>query len=84
MNGVFKTYLDVFFIVLIDDILIYSRSEEDHACHYSIVLQTLSDKELFVKFSKCEFWLKTVAFLGYIVSGEGINVETQRIEEVHR
>ena len=56
MNRVFKQYLDLFVIILIDDILIYSRSEEEHASHLRVVLQTLKDHRLFAKFSKCEFW----------------------------
>ena len=76
MNRVFKPYLDMFVIVFIDDILIYSRNEEDHASHLKIVLHTLKDRELYVKFSKCEFWLESVAFLGHIVSGDGIKVDT--------
>ncbi|KAH0722658.1 hypothetical protein KY290_005316 [Solanum tuberosum] len=82
MNRVFKPYLDMFVIVFIDDILIYSRNEEDHASHLKIVLQTLKDKELYAKFFKCEFWLESVAFLGHIVSGDGIIVDTQKIEAV--
>ncbi|WMV10110.1 hypothetical protein MTR67_003495 [Solanum verrucosum] len=82
MNRVFKPYLDMFVIVFIDDILIYSRNEKDHTSHLRIVLQTLKDKELYAKFSKCEFWLESVAFLGHIVSGEGIKVDTQKIEAV--
>ncbi|KAH0658244.1 hypothetical protein KY289_026992 [Solanum tuberosum] len=80
MNRVFKPYLDMFVIVFIDDILIYSRKEEDHASHLRIVLQTLKDRELYVKFSKCVFWLESVAFLGHIVFREGIKVNTQKIE----
>ncbi|KAH0780669.1 hypothetical protein KY290_000267 [Solanum tuberosum] len=83
MNRVFKPYLDMFVIVFIYDILIYSRNEEDHASHIRIVLQTLKDRELYAKFSKCEFWLEPVAFLGHSVSGEGIKVDTQKIEAVH-
>ncbi|KAH0711565.1 hypothetical protein KY289_007524 [Solanum tuberosum] len=82
MNRVFKPYLVIFVIVFIDDILIYSRNEEDHASHLRIVLQTLKDKELYAKFSKCEFWLKSVAFQGHIVSGDGIKVDTRKIEAV--
>ncbi|KAH0729411.1 hypothetical protein KY289_000599 [Solanum tuberosum] len=82
MNRVFKPYLYMFVIVFIDDILIYSRNEEDHASHLRIVLQTLKDKDLYAKFSKCEFWLKSVAFLGHIVSGDGIKVDTRKIEAV--
>ena len=68
MNRVFKQYLDLFIIVFIDDILIYSRSEEEHASNLIVVLQTLKDRQLFAKFSKCVFWLQSVAFLGHIVS----------------
>ena len=71
-----------FVIVFIDDILINSRNEEDHASHLRIVLQTLRDKELYAKFSKCVVCLKFVAFLGHIVSGEGIEFDTQKIEAV--
>ena len=72
LNRVFKRYLDVIVIVFIDDILIYSRSEEEHTSHLRVVLQILMDRQLFSKFSKCEFWLQSVAFLGHIVSSEGI------------
>ncbi|XP_060202948.1 uncharacterized protein LOC132631389, partial [Lycium barbarum] len=82
MNRVFKTYLDLFVIVFIDDILVYSRSETDHAEHLRIVLQTLKDRELYAKFSKCEFWLKLVAFLGHVISGEGVKVDLQKINAV--
>ena len=76
MNRVFKQYLDLFAIVFIDDILIYSRSEEEHASHLRVILQTLNDRQLFSLFSKCEFWLQSVAFLGHIVSSEGIRVDS--------
>ena len=82
INREFKQYLDLFVIVFIDDILIYSRSEEEHASHLRVVLQTLKDRQLFAKFSKCEFWLQSVAFLGYIVSSKGIRVDSQKIEVV--
>ena len=84
MNRVFKQYLDLFVIVFIDDILIYSRSEEEQASHLRVVLQTLMDRQLFTKFSKCEFWLQSVAFLGHIVSSEGIRVDSQKIEAVKK
>ena len=82
MNRVFKPYLDSFVVVFIDDILIYSRGEEEHKSHLRIVLQTLREKQLFAKFSKCEFWLKEVAFLGHVVSGDGIKVDPKKTEAV--
>lgn len=76
MNRVFRPYLDMFMIVFIDDILVYSRNEEKHVNHLRVVLQTLKDHELYVKFSKYEFWLKSVAFLGHVISEDGIQVDT--------
>ncbi|KAH0655692.1 hypothetical protein KY285_030574 [Solanum tuberosum] len=67
MNRVFKQYLDLFVIVFIDDILIYSRNEDEHATHLRVGLQTLKDRQLFAKFSKCDFWLQSVTFLGHVV-----------------
>ena len=75
MNGIFRPYLDQFVIVFIDDILIYSGSEEEHAEHLRIVLQTLREHWLYAKLSKCQFWLDSVAFLGHIVSAEGVSVD---------
>ncbi|KAA3461695.1 Transposon Ty3-I Gag-Pol polyprotein [Gossypium australe] len=72
MNRIFRPYLDKFVVVFIDDILINSHEENEHAEHLRTVLQTLRDKQLYAKFSKSEFWLKEVGFLGHIVSGEGI------------
>ncbi|WMV45576.1 hypothetical protein MTR67_038961, partial [Solanum verrucosum] len=72
----------MFVIVFIDDILVYSRSEEEHANHLRQVLQILRDRKLYAKFSKCEFWLNSVAFLGHVVSDEGIRVDNQKIEAV--
>ena len=68
MNRIFRKYLDRFVVVFIDDILIYSRDENEHAEHLRIVLQTLCDKQLYAKFSKCEFWLREISFLGHIAS----------------
>ncbi|KAH0669472.1 hypothetical protein KY285_023635 [Solanum tuberosum] len=82
MNRVFKKYMDLFVIVFIDDILIYSRSEEEHVNHLRVVLQTLKDRQLFAKFSKCVFWLHSIAFLCHIMSSEGIYMASQKIEEV--
>ena len=69
MNRVFKPYLDMFVIAFIDDILIYSRNKEDHASQLRIALHTLKDIELYAKFSKCEFGLESLAFLGHGLLG---------------
>ena len=76
MNRVFRPYLDRFVIVFIDDIMVYSRSEQEHAEHLHRVLQTLREHKLYAKFSKCEFWLSSVVFLGHVVSKEGISVDS--------
>ena len=81
MNRVFRPFLDRFVIVFIDDILVYSKSEEEHARHLRFVLQTLRDHQLYVKFSKCEFWLNKVAFLGHVVSKDGIQVDSKKKKE---
>ena len=80
MNKVFKKFLDQFVIVFIDDILVYSKSPEEHKFHLSKVLQILREHALYAKFSKCEFWLNQVAFLGHVISGEGILVDPTKIE----
>ncbi|XP_070034802.1 uncharacterized protein [Nicotiana tomentosiformis] len=73
---------DLFVIVFIDDILVYSRLETEHADQLRTVLKVLQKEKLYAKLSKCEFWLNSVAFLGHIISGEGIQVDTQKIEAV--
>ena len=78
MNIVFKPYLDLFVIVFIDDILIYSRNKKDHASHLRIVLQTLRDKELYAKFSQCEFWLKNVASKATLFTMMGLELIPKR------
>ena len=82
MNRVFHDYLDMFNIVFIDDILIYSQSEEDHEMHLHLALQRLEEHKLDAKFSKCEFWLYIVVFLGHIVSEEGVVVYPMKIQAV--
>ncbi|KAJ9548812.1 hypothetical protein OSB04_021355 [Centaurea solstitialis] len=82
MNRVCQPYLDKFVIVFIDDILIYSRTEEEHGNHLRVILGLLKREKLFAKFSKCEFWLRKVQFLGHVVSGEGIQVDPGKIEAI--
>ena len=71
MNSVSQNYLDSFVIFFIDDILVYSKNEGDHMGHLRVVLQTLKGHQLFAKYIKCEFWLRSVTFLGHIISREG-------------
>jgi hypothetical protein len=82
MNKLFMKYLDKFVVVFIDDILIFSKNKEEHAEHLRIVLQILRENQLYAKFTKCEFWLDQVAFLGHIVSGRGVEVDPSKIESV--
>ena len=82
MNKVFRPYLDQFVVVFIDDILVYSRDEQEHEQHLKIVLQTLREKKLYAKLRKCDFWLKEISFLGHIVSAEGVRVDPVKIEAV--
>jgi hypothetical protein len=82
MNRVFHDFLDQFVVVFIDDILIYSKSLEEHEDHLRRVLQRLRDKRLYAKFSKCEFWLDKVIFLGHVVSRDGISVDPRKVEAV--
>jgi hypothetical protein len=82
MNSVFMPELDKFVVVFIDDILIYSKSEEEHAQHLRVILQRLRDHQLYAKFSKCTFWLRKVSFLGHVISAEGIAVDPSKVKEV--
>ena len=82
MNRVFQPYLDQFVVVFVDDILIYSQSELEHEDHLRIVLQLLRDHQLYGKFSKCEFWLTEVGFLGQAVSASGVSVDPEKVEAV--
>jgi hypothetical protein len=74
--------LDKFIVIFVDDILIYSKNDEDHAKHLHIVLQCLRDHQLYAKFSKCELWLDSVKFLGHIISSEGIAIDPSKVQEV--
>ena len=82
MKGIFKPCLDLFVIVFIDDILIYSKSRKEHEEHLKIVLELLREKRLYAKFSKYEFWLDSVSFLGHVVSKDGVMVDPSKIETV--
>jgi hypothetical protein len=82
MNSVFMMELDKFELVFIDDILIYSKNEREHVEHLRIVLQSLRDHKLYAKFSKCEFWLDSLKFLGHNISKEGISVDHSKVQEV--
>ena len=82
MNRVFRPYVDQFIVVFIDDILVYSKDAKEHEQHLRIGLETLREKKLYSKLSKCHFWLKEVSFLGHIVSVEGIRVDPAKIEAV--
>jgi hypothetical protein len=82
INSVFMLELDKFVIVFIDNILVYSENKTDHAEHLRVVLTRLRDHQLYPKFSKCEFWLKTVPFLGHVLSKNGISIDPSKVQEV--
>jgi hypothetical protein len=82
MNSVFMPELDRFMVVFIDDILVYSQNEEEYAKHLRIVLTRLRDNQLYAKFSKCEFWLNKVPFIGHVLSGDGISIDPTKVQEV--
>jgi hypothetical protein len=82
MNRIFHPFLDRFVVVFIDDILVYSKSEVEHAEHLRIVLCVLKVKQLLAKLSKCEFWLREVSFLGHVISKGGIAVDPSKIDAV--
>jgi hypothetical protein len=82
MNLVFMPELDKFLVVFIDDILIYSKSKEEHATHLRVVLTRLREHKLYAKFSKCKFWLDQVIFLGHILSVEGVAVDPGKVKDI--
>ena len=82
MNRIFHPYLDSFVVAFIDNIVIYSKTKEEHERHLKIALQTLKDNKLYTKLSKCEFWLEEVSFLGHVISRKGITVDPSKVEAV--
>jgi hypothetical protein len=82
MNKVLVEYLDKFVVVFIEDILIFSKNEEEHDEHLHLVLQKLKENQLYTKLNKCEFWLKEVSFLGHIISEGGISVDPSKVKDV--
>jgi hypothetical protein len=82
MNKVFMEYLDKFVVVFIDDILIFSKNEEEHDEHLCLILQKLRENQLCTKLNKCEFWLKEVSFLAHIISERGISVYPSKVKDV--
>ncbi|XP_074277889.1 putative mitochondrial protein AtMg00860 [Silene latifolia] len=84
MKRVFSPYLDKFVMVFIENILVYSKTKEEHEEHLNIVLQTLREHQLYAKLSKCEFWLEKVGFLGHVISREGVAMDPTKIEAVSK
>ncbi|XP_074314734.1 putative mitochondrial protein AtMg00860 [Silene latifolia] len=82
MNRTFREFLDKCVVVFIDDILIYSKDENEHKRHLRAILDILRKQKWYAKFSKCEFWLKEVSFLGHIISKEGVMVDPSKVEAV--
>jgi hypothetical protein len=82
MNSVFMPKLDKFVVVFTDDILIYSKDEEEHAKRLRIVLTSLREHQLYAKFSKCAFWLEEIQFLGHVLSTKGIAVDPSKVKDI--
>jgi hypothetical protein len=82
MNKVFMEYLDKFVVVFINDILIFSKTEEEHEMHLRLVLEKLRSNQLYAKFSKCEFWLTKIAFLGHAIFAGGVSVDPSKVKDM--
>ena len=82
MNRVFRNYLDFFVIVFIGDIFVYSKNEGNHIDHLIVVLQVLKEHQLFAKYKKYEFWLRSMEFFGHVISSEGVEIDPKKTEAV--
>nr|GFA84193.1 putative reverse transcriptase domain-containing protein [Tanacetum cinerariifolium] len=82
MNRVCRLFLDKFVIVFIEDILIYSKNKEEHEEHLRIILELLQKEKLYAKFSKCEFWLDSMKFLGHVINSQGVHVDPVKVEAI--
>jgi hypothetical protein len=82
VNKVFMKFLEKFVVVFIDNILVYSKTKEEHAEHLRLVLGTLQEHQLYTKFSKCEFWLKEVGFLVHVISAGGVSIDPSKITSI--
>ena len=82
INSVFNRYLDKFVLVFLDDILIYSKNEEEHEEHLRLTLQLLRDHKMYAKLSKCDFYIDRIHYLGHIISDEGISIDPEKIEAI--
>ena len=82
MNSVFSRYLDKIFLVFLDDILVYSKNEEEHEDHLILTLNFLREHQLYAKLSKCDFYRDRIQYLGHIISEEGISVDPKKIEAI--
>jgi hypothetical protein len=82
MNNVLSKFLDIFVLVFINDILIYSKNREEHEEHLKLVLQVLRERQLYAKFSKCDFFQKQVHYLGHVIYEEGVEVDLEKIKSI--
>jgi hypothetical protein len=82
MNSVLNKYLDKFVLVFVDDILVYSKTKEEHEEHLRMVLQVLREHQIYAKFSKCDFFQKEIQYLGHIISTEGVEVDLEKIKAI--
>jgi hypothetical protein len=83
MNHVLRTFIGKFVVVYFDDILIYSETLEDHVKHIQCVLAVLREQKLYANLEKCTFWTDKVVFLGFVISGKGVEVDDEKVKVVH-